>query len=181
MQKYQTPAQKINFQDVRQGASNIAHGVVSSAGRLGRHLASPVGEFNASNVIGHSDTTRRNYAISIAETLAAGVLLTVAEIATGGLATFALGGAALAVIHANIAIANYKLSNINDLLGKKDIQTLKDLITENKKLQAELSKYKDTQARDIPPDLKKRSYTAIMRQYKTMKNLEAALAKAKTA
>ena len=59
-------------------------------GRLGRHLAS-VGEFNASNVVGHSDTTRRNYAISIAETLAAGVLLTVAEIATGGLTTFALG------------------------------------------------------------------------------------------
>ena len=174
MSQYNNYAQKGRLGD-------IANNVVSAPGRLLKRGFAPQGE-----AIGWNDDrpnipeAKRQQKIAVATSLATGASLIVAMYATNPiLGLFASGVGAINFVHLRNANFAYKIAKIDGLLAKEDASELLAMVAENKKLAAKLEAYQGVDVRDIPEDLKKQSYAAIVRQYKTMKNLTAALEKAK--
>lgn len=138
-----------------------------------RRQVTPKVRFPAENIIGTDVQAKRHYILGIGSEIVAVGLLGLAyymSIPLIGIPTLTTG--AVIAIHHEIAMKNYQLANVKNLFANRDVQALKDMVNENKKIEAELAQYKDTKVGDLPKDLQKRSYKAIMKQYSTMKNLK---------
>lgn len=151
-------------------------------GKLGlllRKQLKPKNPWAADNGTGNTDEAKREYAKMVASSLTAAALVILAPY-IGTVAVIVSAPVVLiSMLHANLSANNHKLANVDGLLSDRDTQALKELIMENSKLADELSKYKGQKVSDLPPDLRKRSYKAIMAEYESMKNLKLALARIK--
>lgn len=147
--------------------------VTDFIGNQVRRQITPKVGFPADNIIGKDDQAKKHYILGVGSEIVAVGLLGLAfymSLPLTGIPAIATG--AVIAIHHEIAMKNYQLANVKNLFAGRDIQALKDMVNENKKLEAELAQYKDTKVGDLPKDLQKRSYKAIMKQYSTMKNLK---------
>ena len=128
-----------------------------------------------------SNESKRQAKLVTSYSLAAGTMLALSFIATNPITGFIVTGIGLVNSMLGERAANaYKLAKIDGLLAKEDVDELMAIIGENKKLQAKLSTYdKNVQVRDLPEDLRKQCYQAIVKQYIAARNLKIAIQEAK--
>ena len=152
--------------------------LTDSIGNQIRKQVTPKVRFPADNIVGRDDQAKKHFILGVgSELVGAGLLGLAFYMSIPQMSLPAITTAVVIAIHHEIAMQNYQLANVKNLFHNRDVKVLKNMMDENKKLELELSQYKDAKVGDLPKDLQKRSYKAIMKQYASMKDLKMIIEK----